>query len=461
MLPQRITDELTGKRVLVMGLGRFGGGAGAARFLAQAGAKVTVTDQADEKKLADSIAQLSGLPITYHLGGHLEDDFHQADLVVVNPAVKKNNPYLDIARRQGVPLTAEMNLFFTYCPAPIVGITGSNGKSTTTAMIAAVLEAGAGGKARKAYRRVWVGGNIGQENLLSQVGDIQAEDVVVLELSSFMLYDLETIQRSPRVAVVTNIAPNHLDWHGTMEEYVRCKQNILRFQKADDVAILNRLDEPLQSWAGMIPSQVRWYPPDPVTPIELQVVGFHNQVNASAALVVAEIFGVEPAAARQALASYKALEHRIEFVREVKGVRYYNDSIATTPESVMVAIDAFKEPKVFILGGYDKKVSFTALAEHIVLAPLKQHAEPVMAVVLLGQVREQLFAEIEAAKERYQANFPDCVRAETFEDAVAKAAQMAHSGCVVLMSPACASYDMFVNFTQRGRRFREMVGQLA
>ncbi|MCP4710859.1 MAG: UDP-N-acetylmuramoyl-L-alanine--D-glutamate ligase, partial [Planctomycetes bacterium] len=202
-----------------MGLGSFGGGAGVARFLIEAGAQVTITDMRLAEQLHEGLGSLGGLAFKTHLGGHLEDDFtaEQTDMVVVNPAVKKDSPFLQIARQHGVQLTSEMNIFFQMCPAIIVGVTGSNGKSTTSAMITEVLAAGAGGNAQKKYRRVWVGGNIGRENLLSKIEQIEPDDVVVLELSSFQLHDLADIEISPQVAVVTNIGPNHLDWHGDMD----------------------------------------------------------------------------------------------------------------------------------------------------------------------------------------------------------------------------------------------------
>ncbi|HPY78190.1 MAG TPA: UDP-N-acetylmuramoyl-L-alanine--D-glutamate ligase, partial [Anaerohalosphaeraceae bacterium] len=336
-----VPENLAGKRVLVLGLGRFGGGIGVSRFLVGEGARVTVTDLGEEAGLAESLSQLQGLPITFHLGGHQEQDFLESDLVVVNPAVKRNSPWLELARKNRIPLTAEMNLFFERCPAAIVAITGSNGKSTTTAMTRAVLEAGAGGKAGRKYNRVWLGGNIGKDNLLSEVKEIQAEDVVVLELSSFQLYDLGQIHRSPHVAILTNITPNHLDWHGTMDEYVKAKQNILRYQGKDDFAVFNRLDPCFREWQKCTPGQVRWYPAEPMEELKQKVPGRHNQVNAAAALAAGEIFGVDPQAARQALARYESLPHRLELVREFEGVRYYNDSIATTPESVIVAIESF------------------------------------------------------------------------------------------------------------------------
>ena len=439
-----------------MGLGSFGGGLSVSQFLVKLGARVTVTDLRNETELTDSIERLADLPITWHLGGHVDADFTKAntDVVVVNPAVKPDNEYLKNTQQEKLQLTSEMNIFFDLCPAPIVGVTGSNGKSTTASMTATVLQAGAYEKARSKYRKVWLGGNIGQENLLNHIDRIQLNDLVVLELSSFQLYDLGRIKRSPHLAILTNIAPNHLDWHNTMDEYVKAKQNVLRYQSPNDVAVLNRLDPEFESWPNLTPAKVVWYPPDSQPEIALQVPGRHNQINASAALTAGEIFGVDPAAARKALGNYQALPHRLEFVRELDQVRYYNDSIATTPESAIAALDSFAEPKVFILGGYDKKISFTPLVKKII------DLQSVPTVVLLGQVREKLADEFQRCKLENHTDHPNCVKADSLAQAVNLARQSAPPGSIVLLSPACASYDMFPNFQHRGNAFRNLVQQL-
>lgn len=443
MYDSTIPENWADKKVLVMGLGRFGGGVGVCRFLAERGARITVTDLAGEDELAESVEQLRGLPITFHLGGHQEGDFTNSDLIIVNPAVRRNSPWLKLATENNVPLTSEMNLFFEYCPTPIVGITGSNGKSTTTAMIGEVL--------KTAYR-VWVGGNIGQGSLLAKVDRIRRDDVVVLELSSFQLYDLAQLERSPHVAAVTNIAPNHLDWHGTMDEYVWAKKNVFRFQTRDDYLVLNREDEELVKWDKMSQSKVIWFPQRNTEWIELKMPGRHNQMNASAALAVGEIYGVKQEIARDVLCGFPGLPHRLEMVREFEGVRYYNDSISTTPESTIAAIEAFEENKVLILGGYDKKIPFDQLVRKIVGS--------VEAVVLLGQVRDTLAEMIEKEKQSRNEKLPTCEKADDFDKAVALARELARPGMVILLSPACASYDMFRNFQQRGERFRQLVDSI-
>ncbi len=259
--------NLAGKAVTVVGLGRFGGGVGVTRWLCRQGARVTVSDLAPEKELSESVDALAGLDVALHLGGHDEADFVSAELLVVNPAVPKDLPPLAAAMAAGVPRTTEINLFLQgleRCRAPMVGVTGSIGKSTTTAMIGAILE-------RK--RPTHVGGNIGR-SLLEDLPTIAPDHVVVLELSSFQLEDLPLIGISPHVAVVTNLAPNHLDRHHTMEAYADAKKNIFRFQSADDMLVLNAADPIVSTWAAEAPGRVATFDPAPVDhPFKLAVPG--------------------------------------------------------------------------------------------------------------------------------------------------------------------------------------------
>ena len=452
---ENIRDRFAGRRVLVMGLGSFGGGVGVSRFLSRAGAQVLVTDLRCREQLSDSLDQLSELQIEYHLGEHCPEDFTagKTDLVVVNPAVKKDSAYLGIARDNGLELTSEMNLFFEFCPGRIAAVTGSNGKSTTTAMIEAILQQGKSDPAAQ-FGRVWVGGNLGSENLLCRLDEISGEDVVVLELSSFQLHDLAMIKLSPEVAVLTNIAPNHLDWHESMEQYIWAKQNILRFQKPDGVAILNRLDSEIVSWSDLTLGRVIWYPDENGQQIELRIPGSHNQLNAAAAIAMAGIFGVQSEPARQALRNFTGLPHRLELIREFQGVQYYNDSIATTGESVIVALNAFGQDKALILGGYDKKISFEGLIERLVCKG------DVRFVALLGQMRHILADQLESHKQARGLSGPDHLVVESLEQAVGEVRAHSQEGMVVLLSPGCASYDMFENFQDRGCQFCKIVENL-
>jgi UDP-N-acetylmuramoylalanine--D-glutamate ligase len=442
--------DLKDRAVTVIGLGRFGGGVGVTKWLASRGARVTVSDKDSPDRLAGSIRALEGLDVALHLGGHREEDFLRADLLIVNPAVPRTMPLLAAALRAGVPCTTEINLFLRQCPAPVVGITGSAGKSTTTAMTGAML----------AMRLpTHVGGNIGG-SLLDELPRIEAGHAVVLELSSFQLDDLPRLAMSPRVAVVTNLAPNHLDRHGTMEAYAAAKKNIFRFQKPGDVLILNANDPIVSKWAGEAPGRVEFFPGRGVAQaarFELSVTGEHNQANAQAAWAAARQFGVSREEAAEALRAYGALPHRLQFVAERGGVRYYNDSKCTTPEGAIVAMESFEPGRiVIILGGYDKGAGFDALAESAV--------RRAKAVVALGATGEKIIAAISAARSRSAGgggadcgSTPALERAGDFASAVAMARRHASPGDVVLLSPACASTDMFLNYEERGQRFAELV----
>ena len=432
-------QRLAGKRVTVVGLGRFGGGLGVTRWLCGQGARVTVSDKAAADKLEQSIAALAGLDVALHLGSHDERDFLGADLLVVNPAVPKDLPLLAAAEKAGIPRTTEMNLFLQRCIAPVVAITGTVGKSTTTAMIGAVLAA------RLATH---VGGNIGR-SLLGELDRIAGDHVVVLEISSFQLDDLPLVGVGPHVGVVTNLAPNHLDRHGTMAAYAEAKKNIFRFQSPGDVLILNAACEATMSWRDEAPSRVEFFDPAG-PPFDLSIPGTHNQANAQAAWAAARQFGVDRPAAAEALRSFPGLPHRLQFVSLTRGVRYYDDSKCTTPEGATVAIEAFEPRKaVVIVGGYDKGAAFDRLG-----AALARRAK---AVVAIGATRDKIIAAVEAAR---HGPLPRVIAAGTFAEAVSAANAQARAGDVVLLSPACASYDMFTNYEQRGETFVNLVAGL-
>jgi UDP-N-acetylmuramoylalanine--D-glutamate ligase len=410
------------------------------------------------------VAALAGLDVALHLGRHDQADFTDADLLVTNPAVPKDHPLLIESRRRGVARTTEINLFLERCPARMVGVTGSVGKSTTTAMLGAVL-------ATKLTTHV--GGNIGG-SLLESLPMIRPEHVVVLELSSFQLEDLPLVGVSPQVAVVTNLQPNHLDRHGTMEAYGDAKRNIFRFQGPSDVLVLNA-DCPVSSaWSKEARGRVVFFRAAD-EPFELAVPGEHNQANAQAAWTAARELGVPRDAAASALKGFRGLPHRLQFVADRGGVRYFNDSKCTTPEGAAVAIRSFEPGRVVIIvGGYDKHVSFDRMGAEL--------AGRAKAVVALGATSEQILQAVAKAlpqASRASANqgtasdagragpaaqpsvarplTPALLQAQGLAEAVAMARSQAAVGDVVLLSPACASYDMFVNYEDRGRQFVELV----
>jgi UDP-N-acetylmuramoylalanine--D-glutamate ligase len=498
----KITNRefFSGKTVLVMGLGRFGGGVDVAKFAVAGGAKVIVTDSASPEKLSDSIEQLAEFPaIEFHLGSHDPADFERADVVVANPAVAPDNKFLEIARRCGKCVTSQMNIFFELCPATIIGITGANGKSTTTALTAHLLEnaryerrattdrrviaseAKQSQTKRSAiqdthYEHVWLSGNIGERPLLTTIGQITPADLVVLELSSFQLEQLAQIERAPKIALLTNLTPNHLDRHGTFENYCAAKRNIFKFQNLDKnspaVSIFNAEDEIGAEWfeeyksdrgrlcikfsADDVPPHIRRAFPLP---------GRANLSDLAAALAVAGYFQVPDNLIAACLPDFKPLPHRLELVAEINGVRWYNDSIATTPPSAIAALDAFDCPRIIIAGGYDKNLPFDELGEKI--------AGAAKAAILIGRTAQKIADAIRSAqvslrgaKRRSNLNERDAAHeirdtkvefAASLAEAVDLAGRLAESGDVVLLSPACASYDMFDNFQHRGRQFASLV----
>jgi len=474
--------SLAGRKVLVMGLGRFGGGVDVARFAAGAGARVVVTDAAPEDKLVDAVGQLRELPgIELKLGGHDPDDFTTADVVVVNPAVRGDHPLLEIARQHQKIITSQVGLFFQMCPARIVGITGANGKSTTATLTAHLLQHALSGVAAStpqalgmisrsrhpqaaleaATRRVWLSGNIGHRPLLGTLDQVAPSDVVVLELSSFQLEQLAEVEMAPQVALLTNLTPNHLDRHGTFEVYCAAKENIFRFQRCDAqepaVSIFNAEDPMACEWFERYRSQpgrtcMKYSADDVAVSVRapFPLPGRANLSNLAGAMAVARQFGIQDEAIARVLPDVKALPHRLELVATLDGVRWYNDSIATTPQSVMVALEAFEDPKILIAGGYDKQLPFDELGEKI--------ATQAKAVVLIGQAAPKLADAIRAGSKDVRQ--VPITFAKSLAEAVEVAHQQAVAGDVVLLSPACASYDMFDNFQQRGLQFAELTRRL-
>ena len=440
-----------------MGLGRFGGGADVVRYMAQQGACVTVTDRASQDALADSLDQLSDLSgITYHLGDHWWADFEQADLIVVNPAVPPETPVLQSARGLGIAMTTQVNLFLSSCPATVVGITGANGKSTTAALCAHLLSHAA--KTHSVpFGRVWLGGNIGHRPLLTDMEDMHANDVVILELSSFQTEWLD--QAGVHIALLTNLTPNHLDRHKTFEAYCDAKERLFQTQvltASGSGLSLFCADDPVgQQWYARYQHQkdrlCRLYSADNVPDRMKQACrlsGRANLTNLAGASAIARHLGVPEEALVQAVHTFEPLAHRLEPVARHQGVRWFNDSIATTPESVIVALGAFDCGRILIAGGYDKGVAFDALARHIV--------KQAKAVILLGQTGQSLMQAIKIC----DPGFGPIVTVQNLEEAVVKANDLADSGDVVLLSPACASYDMFDNFQDRGDQFRQCVFDL-
>lgn len=448
-------------RVTVMGLGVFGGGLGAAKWLLRQGARVTITDLKTEDKLHASVSALEGEPIRWRLGRHEWSDFTDADAVVVNPAVPKSSPYLRTAADAGCHLTSEMNLFIERCPSRIAAVTGSNGKSTTTQMVYEILR-------RKG--RAWLGGNLGI-SLLNSLDNLSPDDWTVLELSSFQLEDLPRIRRGPDLAVVTHLTPNHLDRHGTMEEYTKAKMNIVRRMNRHGIAILNRSDPVTWEWRKkakgtvwgfqLVPGEeftgtfceddLLMFQQDGVqTPImslsDIPLPGEHNIDNALVAIGAGLAAGASREQVVEALSEFSGLPHRLELVTESEGVRYYNDSKATTPDAAIVALQSFEDKVILLAGGYDKQLPIEAFGKTI--------ADRVKLAILMGD-------SAPAVRRSIRMSNRDAVDIQMVSDlraGVAVAKSAAAEGDVVLLSPGFASYKMFNNYVERGELFRELVG---
>ncbi|HEV8536368.1 MAG TPA: UDP-N-acetylmuramoyl-L-alanine--D-glutamate ligase [Candidatus Limnocylindria bacterium] len=461
--PDITAEEFRGRRVTIIGLGKGRTTVGLARFLVGKGAHVTIADRLPEEELAEGIGRLGDLRTSVELVlGPSSDDKALADpdFVFVIPGIRPRSPTLLRALERDVPVMTEMALFFRLCPATIVGITGTKGKTTTTTLIERVLSRG--------RRHVVVGGNIGTGAPLHLAESLTPDDIVVLELSSFQL---ETIGHSPQVAVITNVLEDHLDHHGTRDAYIAAKRNIVAWQGSRDVAVLN-LDDPatvlLHTGAA---SEVRGFSLSlrpkhgayldengRLTLVsgdrravlcaasELKVPGRHNVANALASAIVGDVFDIPADAIGAVLREFEGVPRRLETVAEKDGVLWVNDSAATTPAATLSALAAYERPAVVILGGVCKNADFTALARGLV--------ERGRGAVLIGRDADEIAAAITAADRDGKLTVR---RAPTLEDAVAGARDIARPGDVVLLSPACASFDMFGSADERGERFSAIV----
>jgi UDP-N-acetylmuramoylalanine--D-glutamate ligase len=454
--------EFHGTRVLVLGLAREG--VALARYLNRQGAAVIATDNAERTSLQGELSGLDESRLQIVLGGDHPELLGEVDTVFVSPGVSENNSVYAEARRRGIPVESMTTLFFELCPGPIVGITGSSGKTTTTGIISHM--------AHEAGMDAVVGGNIGEPmiDLLPAVGP---DTTVVLELSSFQL---DLLRRSPHVAVVTNISPNHLDRHGTMDAYIAAKQHIVAHQNADDFTVLNACDPERDTFARATPAQLRWFgerskcggrvergtitlvredaSTDVLPVVEIPLLGSHNVENVLAAVTTADVIGIPVESMRSAISSFRPAAHRLETVAQVGGVSFVDDSIATTPVRARVGLHAIATTVLLIAGGRDKRLPWDEFARSVV--------ERVRVLLLIGEAAPQIEeAVLEAMNYSSGMLRPrNIVRCDSLEDAVARAGRLARPGETVLLSPACTSYDMFSNYEERGRAFARAAGEL-
>ena len=440
------------RRALVIGFAREG--VDLTRFLTGHGAHVVVTDTKPPDALRESIAQVNGGDVTYRLGAHSLSDLDNVDVVYASPGVPPENPLLEEALRRGVRISSLVELFFALCPAPIVGVTGSAGKSTTTSLLGDMFGA--------AGRGVFVGGNIGRP-LLGKLGDMTSRSWVVMELSSFQL---EPLHVSPHIALITNVTPNHLDRHPSMEAYWAAKGQILAHQSAADWAVLNADDqwslryqprghllrfslEGTVEGAYLAGDQVVLLG-DPLLGVkEIPLRGRHNVANVLAAVATAHAAGIEREAMVAAIRRFQGVAHRLQTVSTFAGINWVDDSIATAPERSIAALRAYHEPIVLIAGGRDKHLPMQDWSQLI--------TRRVRHVVLLGEMSELVFRAISETDPRYTA----VSWATNMDEAVAAAARAAQAGDVVLLSPGGTSYDMYSDFEARGNDFARAVSELS
>ncbi|KPL85860.1 UDP-N-acetylmuramoyl-L-alanine--D-glutamate ligase [Herpetosiphon geysericola] len=428
--------DLRNKRITVMGLGVHGGGLGVTRFLLEQGAHVIVTDLRSAEVLQPSLAALAGLPVEFVLGEHRDQDFELVDMVIRNPGVPRESRYLQLARAAGVAIEMEMTLFFRLCPAPIIGITGTKGKTTTTTLTGAML--------REVYPDTVVAGNL-RVSALEQLPRITAQTPVVLELSSWQLEGLGEAGLSPEYACVTNLSPDHLDRYGSMADYGLAKQQIFLYQNPDDVVVLPKHDLIVNTWANEAPGRVIWFDGNEGWPLG-QLQGQHNALNIAAAAALAQAYGISDAAIRTAIEHFAGVEHRMELVREITGVRFVNDTAATTPTAAAAALNSMSSSVILIAGGADKKLAWNPLVDAI-----QQSSQLKQLIILDGTGSPALAAALGTEQERYQS----------FEQAIRAAFELAEAGDTILLSPGAASFGMFRNEFHRGEEFRRIVGLLA
>ena len=456
MNKEQFFTSIQGKTVTFCGIGRSH--MPLIRLFQEKGALVSARDKRSLEELGDNGKALQERGVQLILGENYLEDLRE-DIIFRTPGMKYHLPQLEAARKRGAAVTSEMEVFFQLCPCKIYAVTGSDGKTTTTSIIAELLKAQG--------KTVHLGGNIGKP-LLPEIESIQPEDCAVVELSSFQLISM---RESPDVAVVTNLSPNHLDVHKDMQEYIDAKKNILLHQGAFSRTVLNAGNEITASFAPQVrgdcwmfrrgvpvergvwcDGETIYVQGQALLPIsQIRIPGWHNVENYMAA--IAAVWGdVEPQTIRRVAETFAGVEHRAEFVRELRGVKYYNDSIATSPTRVISGmLSLFPQKILLIAGGYDKHIPFEPLGPAV--------CEKVKTLILLGDTAQKIQDAVQAAPQ-YQEGCPEILRVDNMEQAVAAAAAHAQPGDIVSLSPACAAFDLYPNFEVRGRHYKDIVNGL-
>ncbi|MBQ5535949.1 MAG: UDP-N-acetylmuramoyl-L-alanine--D-glutamate ligase [Oscillospiraceae bacterium] len=449
---------LKDKRIAVLGIGVSN--TPLIRLLREHGVAVTACDKKERTALGKTAEELEAMGADLKLGSDYLKDI-DADVIFRTPGMRPDLPELLAAKERGSRITSEMQVFFEVCPCPIIAVTGSDGKSTTTTVITEFL--------RAAGRTVHLGGNIGHP-LLAEAGEMHADDVAVLELSSFQLLDMT---HSPHIAVLTNLAPNHLDVHRSMEEYIAAKENIFRYQSADDIAVFNQDNAITLGLSEKANGRVRLFSRQQevadgafvrdgaiwlrrgeeereiVKTDEIRIPGQHNVENYLAAIAAVDGL-VSDEVIRTVAREFAGVEHRIELVRTRRGVRWYNDSIATSPTRTIAGLHSFSQKLILIAGGYDKHIPFDVLGPELIAH--------VKLLILCGATANQIRACVTDCADYHGE--PEMIECATLDEAVKLAAERAQEGDVVTLSPACAAFDQFPNFMVRGRYFKDLVNAL-
>ena len=458
-----------GKQVVMIGAARQG--IALSRYLASQGARVILNDRRSDEELNSVREELASDRITWVTGAHPLEILTGTDLVCLSGGVPLSLPIVEEATRRNIPLSNDSQIFLEAVPCPVIGITGSSGKSTTTALVGEIARQHYA--LRKPASRIWVGGNIGNP-LIQDIDQIQAEDIAVMELSSFQL---EIMTRSPGIAAILNLTPNHLDRHVSMAQYVSAKSHILTHQSPADMAVLNRDDPRVRELYPEVKGRQITFGINPphnkqdatyfkrgklylqasgqvakiVRLDQINLRGTHNLYNVLAAIAISAAAGFSLQAIYEGIIAFEGVPHRLEFVREWGGAAWYNDSIATSPERTMAALRAFDEPIVLLAGGRDKDLPWQDLADLI--------RQKVDHLVLFGEAADlirQTLGETEVGERPMTVD-----RCDSLEEAVSQAAERVSPGDVVLLSPGGTSFDEFIDFEDRGKRFKQWVKELS
>jgi UDP-N-acetylmuramoylalanine--D-glutamate ligase len=456
--------NLKNKKVTVMGLGLHGGGLAVVKWLVKQGAKVLVTDLRDKKTLTPTLAKIKNKSVRFVLGQHRDQDFQNTDLVIKNPGVPRHSKYLSIARQQGIPVETDMSLFFRLCPVPIIGITGTKGKSTTTSLIHHIF--------RQAGRQSLMGGNI-RISPLHFLSRISTKTPVILEFSSWQLEDMAHLHRSPHIAVITNVLPDHLNRYASMTDYVQSKQLIIRFQNNYDIAILNRDNALTRSVGAAVNGQRYWFSLKPFKEEngafirhekiifrrngeekivgkmrDIMLPGEHNIGHALAAIIVAKTQGIPHRIIKLAIRGFQGIPDRLELIRIKNTRQFYNDTTATAPDATIAALRCFPKRHIILLaGGFDKKLSYRLLAKEI---------KKMVAYLILfsGTASNKLLRELK------KIHFNKYMVVSAMRQAVEQAWQHSQKHSIILLSPSAASFGMFLNEFDRGDQFKKTVSRI-